>query len=109
MVTHVRVEGTGRVFRIHPGEDLLEVLQSHGEPIATSCGGVALCGTCRVIVVSGRDALVPIKAQEIEHLGDRTSVAVTRLACQAQLRPGDPSSEVREIVVRIPEGVPSPP
>jgi Na+-transporting NADH:ubiquinone oxidoreductase subunit F len=100
MALLVRVDGTDRVFSATPGDDLLEVLQSHGEPIATSCGGVASCGLCRVTVVSGREALVPIKPQEVLHLGNLAKVIGRRLACQARLR-DDPDVDV-EIVVRVP-------
>jgi 2Fe-2S ferredoxin len=108
MVAHVRIEGTDRAFPIQPGEDLLEVLRAHGEAIATSCGGVAMCGTCRVMVVSGEDALGPLKPRELEHVADRTSLAPVRLACQAKLLPSSASGDSREIVVRLPDPAPIP-
>ena len=81
----VTIEGTDRVHEGRPGEDLLEVLQSNGEPIATACGGIASCGQCRLTVVSGAEALVPIKPQELVHLGNVAKVLGLRLACQAQI------------------------
>lgn len=101
MPTRVRVDGTDRVFDGKAGDDLLEVFQSNGEPIATSCGGVASCGLCRVTIVSGGEHLVPIKPQELVHLGNVAKVIGLRLACQAQLR-DDVEGEPREVVVRIP-------
>jgi ferredoxin len=112
MPTRVRVAGTDRVFRISPGEDLLEVLQSNEEPITTACGGVAFCGTCWVTVVSGEESLVPIKVQEIVHLGSGASHAGLRLACQAQLRRDVDPDDEDELVVCIPPPdapLPSPP
>ncbi len=98
----VRVDGTDRAFSIAPGEDLLEVFQSHGEPIATACGGVATCGTCWVTVLEGGAALVPIKPQERVHLGDAANPTRLRLACQAQLRADIALADEGAIVVRIP-------
>ena len=100
MSLRVKVDGTDRVFAGHPGDDLLEVFQSNGEPIATSCGGVATCGLCRVTIVSGGASLVPIKAHEIVHLGNVAKIVGLRLACQAELRTD--AAEDAEIVVRIP-------
>ena len=108
MVARVRIEGTDRAFPIEPGEDLLEILRAHGETIATSCGGVAMCGTCRVIIVSGEDELVPLKSRELEHVADHTSLAPVRLACQAKLLPGSASGDSREIVVRLSDAAPIP-
>lgn len=95
----MRVEGKDRVLSGAPGVDLLEVFQSSDEPIATSCGGVASCGLCRVTVVTGGEALVPIKPLELVHLGNVAKVIGLRLACQAVIRAEAGESE---IVVRIP-------
>jgi ferredoxin len=100
MSLRVRVEGTDRVLVGPQGEDLLEVFQSGAQPIATSCGGVASCGLCRVTIDEGRHLLVPLKAQEIVHLGSVAKVLGLRLACQAQIRPD--AMDGAEIVVRIP-------
>jgi 2Fe-2S ferredoxin len=100
MGIRVRLEGTDRVFPADPGVDLLEVCQSNAEPISTSCGGVASCGLCRVTVVSGREHLVPIKPQEIVHLGNVAKVLGLRLACQACVVAD--VAEGAEIVIRIP-------
>jgi len=98
MAVRVRVDGTDRVFMAGPGDDLLEVFQSGGEPIATACGGVAFCGTCDVTVVAGGDALVDLRAQELLHLGPAASASGRRLACQARVRPDADG----EVVVSIP-------
>ncbi len=101
----VRVLGSGRAYAARPGDDLLEVLQSNDEPIATACGGVASCGLCRVTIVSGGEALVALRPQELVHLGDGVDAAGIgtatreRLACQARLRPE--GTTVTEIVVSL--------
>jgi ferredoxin len=101
MPVRVKIEGSDRVLEGAPGEDLLEVLQSNGYPIATSCGGVASCGLCRVTILAGKEALVPIKPHELVHLGNVAKVIGLRLACQAQLLPQEGS--VVDVVIRVPE------
>ena len=100
MPIRVKVEGTSHVLEARAGDDLLEVLQSASYPISTSCGGVASCGLCRVTIVSGKEALVPIKPQEIIHLGNVAKVIGLRLACQAQVCEAFGGPE--EITVRVP-------
>lgn len=96
MVAKVRVSGTDRVLDAREGEDLLEVLQANDVPIATSCGGVATCGSCRVRIVSGMESLTPLRPQELVHLGNVAKLTAQRLACQSRVcGPG-------EIVVDVP-------
>ena len=84
-MTRVRTTSSTDVFDAPYGEDLLEVLQSHGVPIATSCGGVASCGLCRVTVVQGKESISPITPQEILHLGNVAKLLGLRLACQSKI------------------------
>ncbi len=92
----IRIDSSDRVFDAPEGEDLLEVLQSNGYPIATSCGGVASCGLCRLTIVRGAELLSPLKSQEVQHLGTVAKVLGLRLACQSRIV-GE-----GEIVVRVP-------
>jgi ferredoxin len=92
----VRIVETGSVFDATEGEDLLEVLQRNGFPIATSCGGVASCGLCRVTIVSGKEHLSLIRAEEISHLGNVAKMIGARLACQSKM------IGMGEVVVSVP-------
>ena len=96
MSAKVRIAGTENVFDAPAGEDLLEVLQSNDYPIATSCGGIASCGLCRVTIVRGNALLSPIKPDEITHLGNVAKVIGMRLTCQAKIE------GVGEIVLSVP-------
>lgn len=78
------------------GEDLLEILQQNGVPIATSCGGVATCGLCRVQVVAGAEHLTPIRREEIAHLGNVAKIVGLRLSCQAKIATSG------EVIVDVP-------
>lgn len=97
MAARVRILATGVVLEARLGEDLLEVLQQNGQSIATSCGGVASCGLCRLRVVSGAEVLTPIRPEEIGHLGNVAKIVGLRLACQAKI------AAEGDVVVDVPE------
>ncbi|MBN2360990.1 MAG: (2Fe-2S)-binding protein [Deltaproteobacteria bacterium] len=81
----VRVLPTGRELTCEPGRSLLDVLLDHREPIATSCGGVAACGMCRLRVDSGAAALNAVDPRETQLIGNLLVQQGWRLACQARL------------------------
>ncbi len=85
MTARVRIGTSNQIFDAPEGEDLLEVLQKNGVPIATSCGGVATCGLCRITIIRGKEALSAIRPQELEHLGNVAKVIGLRLACQSKV------------------------
>jgi 2Fe-2S ferredoxin len=97
----VRIAGTDYVFDAPEGEDLLEILQSNGYPVETSCGGVAACGLCRVTIEAGRDLLSGIRDGEVSHLGSEAGRLGARLACQSKVR-ATGAPELAELVVRVP-------
>jgi len=62
---------------------LMEVLKASEYPVLATCGGMALCATCHVAVVSGGDALPPIGDAEGDMLDTLPDAdATSRLACQ---------------------------
>ena len=89
----IAVHGTDIVLFAPEGESLLAAIQANGVPIATSCGGQASCGTCRLYVRAGAENLTPIVAGEITHLGNVMKITGQRLACQARLC-GDVTVEI---------------
>jgi ferredoxin len=79
-------DGLTHELAASPAYSLLIALQRAGIGHRHDCGGKALCGTCRVRVVSGR--LSPMGERERQRLaavGESLDGSV-RLACQA--RPG---------------------
>lgn len=69
-----------------PAFSLLVSLQRAGAPLRHDCGGKALCGTCRVRVLSGAEGLSPTGERErlrLEAVGAPLDGSV-RLACQAR-------------------------
>lgn len=77
-------------FEVESGETLLEALRRRGIPVAAGCGGLGVCGLCRVRVLQGE--LNPLSAREVELLGQQLSKG-WRLACQAKVL-GDVKVEV---------------
>ncbi|MEM5773383.1 MAG: ASKHA domain-containing protein [Anaerolineaceae bacterium] len=78
----------GRRISIDAGADLLSAAQLAGVDLLAVCGGLGICGTCKVILVSGQ--LTPPTAAEEEALDSDQLARGYRLACQAS-----PLSDVR--------------
>lgn len=97
-MTRIAIAGSDRVVDAPAGSSLLEVLLEASHPIATSCGGVATCGLCKVTVQEGKEHLSPICAEEINHLGSIAKIVGLRLACQARCS-GD--GDVRVLVPEV--------
>lgn len=85
----VRYVGHGE-RRAKPGSTLLEMSRAAGIPHSAICGGRGRCGTCRVLVSAGGDALPPPKASESALLSRIGAPRNVRLACQ--IRPDDDMS-----------------
>jgi ferredoxin len=80
-VPKVEVEGYP-AFDAAVDETLLAVCDARGIPMDSACGGFAACNSCRVVVLTGDDALSPLVDEEDAFLdGPRQ-----RLGCQAKVR-----------------------
>ncbi|MEO7213163.1 2Fe-2S iron-sulfur cluster-binding protein [Mucilaginibacter sp.] len=65
---------------------LMEVLKGSDYNIMATCGGMALCATCRVQVVKGMEQLPPISDAELDILDTLPIVDDTlRLSCQLRV------------------------
>ena len=62
-------------------ETLLDVARRAGVPLGNSCGGVGVCGRCRVRVLSGAENISP--ATSIETRFSKGFAEGERMACQA--------------------------
>jgi adenylate cyclase len=67
------------------GLSILELSRLNGVPHADVCSGRGRCGTCRVHVTAGRDALSARNAVEDRTLQRVHAAAGDRLACQARV------------------------
>lgn len=65
--------------------NLMEVLKGSDYDIMATCGGMALCATCRVQVLKGMEQLPPAQDAELDIL-DTLPVADDSLRLSCQLR-----------------------
>lgn len=84
----VDLEPIGRRVEVPPGTNLLEAAQKAGIDLVASCGGIGICGTCRVRIALGE--VTPLTLTEAETLDITQIQAGYRLACQTE-----PLSDVR--------------
>lgn len=76
---------------------LMEALKGSGYPIMATCGGMALCATCRISVVEGLDNLNEPGDDELDMLDTLPdSDDNSRLACQIPI-----SDHVDGLVLRL--------
>jgi uncharacterized 2Fe-2S/4Fe-4S cluster protein (DUF4445 family) len=75
----------GRKGRLPRGIPLLEAARQLGVGLSGVCGGLGVCGTCRVVIPrESRSALSPPNATETAQLEQDELAGGVRLACQAQ-------------------------
>jgi ferredoxin, 2Fe-2S len=68
------------------GLSLMEFLKGNDYDILATCGGMALCATCHVEVVSGFDQLPEISDDEYAMLDTLPNItSASRLSCQLKL------------------------
>ena len=79
----IDLEPIGRRIEVEAGTSLLEAAQQAGVDLVAACGGMGICGTCRVRPASGDDNLNPLTPSEEEMLEPEQVAAGYRLACQA--------------------------
>ncbi|GEM67215.1 ferredoxin [Sphingobacterium mizutaii NBRC 14946 = DSM 11724] len=65
---------------------LMEILKASEYDILATCGGMALCATCHVEVISGAENLTQAEDQELDMLDTLPDADDnSRLACQLRL------------------------
>ena len=84
----VNMQPVGRRAEVRPGMTLLEAAQSVGVELASLCGGVGVCDSCRVRLVAGE--LTPLTLEEQSTFSEQELEQGFRLACRAE-----PFSDVR--------------
>jgi len=78
----VNMQPVGRRAEVTPGMTLLAAAQSAGVELASLCGGVGVCDSCRVRLVSGE--LTPPTLEEESWFTAEELAQGYRLACQAE-------------------------
>jgi len=69
------------------GLSLMEILKASGYNIAATCGGMALCGTCHIEVLSATE--MPEPSDDEAYMLDSLPVVTetSRLSCQVKVLP----------------------
>lgn len=68
------------------GLSLMEILKASEYPVLATCGGMALCATCHVEILEGRDELGEATDAELDQLENLPEYFPTsRLACQVRI------------------------
>lgn len=68
------------------GLSLMEILKAYEYPVLATCGGMALCATCHVEVLEGKDELGEATDPELDQLENLPEYyATSRLACQIRI------------------------
>ncbi len=93
-MTEIAFQPIGRRIAVQPGTTLLEAAQDAGVALSAVCGGVGVCGDCRVRVLQGR--VSRLNDVERDHLTEAEQASGLRLACQTIVEAAD------AIVVDVP-------
>lgn len=80
-LVRVDVQPIGRRVEMKRGATVLAAIRAGGLESVAVCGGLGLCGTCRVLVANG--GFTPPTDKEREQLSPAELSAGIRLACQA--------------------------
>ena len=79
------------------GLSLMEVLKASEYPVLATCGGMALCATCHIEVLEGKDGLGEASDVELDQLEALPEFYPTsRLACQIRI-----SEELEGAIVKL--------
>lgn len=93
-MTEIIFQPLGRRLSVEIGDTLLDAAQAGGVALSAVCGGVGVCGDCRVHVLRG--AVSAVNDTEREHLDETDLTGGLRLACQVTVEgPG-------EVVIDVP-------
>ncbi len=93
-MTEVAFQPVGRRVQAREGDTLLQAAQEAGVALSSVCGGVGVCGDCRVRVLRGQ--VSPLNGVEEEMLTEADLAAGFRLACQVEIE------GAADIVVDVP-------
>lgn len=93
-MTEIAFQPVGRRVTVEPGATLLDAAQDAGVALSAVCGGVGVCGDCRVRVLRGQ--VSALNDTERDHLTDAELGEGMRLACQTVIE------DATAIVVDVP-------
>lgn len=83
----------GVTFSVEPGTTILAAAEEGGVFLRHTCGGKAMCTTCRCKVLHGMESLSPQARHEQKRLKELYAPKEVRLSCQAEIL-GDVTVEI---------------
>ena len=87
-ITSFNSDGTQTLIETETNKhsSLMELLVAEGYPVAATCGGMALCGTCCIDILESNASLTEAEEDEITMLDSLpSSTDISRLSCQLKL------------------------
>ncbi len=79
----IKIAGENEVLLAPAGANLYHALSEAGFPVASACGGIGICGKCRVRFLTSAE--LPTESEKL-HLLPEELAAGWRLSCQHRLR-----------------------
>lgn len=74
-----------KILKVKNEENLLKLCLNHKIPLNHSCGGMASCGTCRILITKELDSLPKRNVLEQKMTDNRQFKKSERLACQLKI------------------------
>jgi 2Fe-2S ferredoxin len=90
------VQNLPAIVSVPTGSTLLAALHAAGHDWMHACGAKGRCTTCRIMLVSGAEALTPPTAAELRYQAAGRLQPNERLTCQTRLPEGDVTGRVPE-------------
>jgi ferredoxin len=88
--------GRAKSADVPEGGPLVDVCDEYLAPVPFSCRS-ATCATCQIEILEGADLLEPPGPEEAELLEVVGGPEGSRLACQAQIKPGSGTIRLRPV------------
>jgi len=84
-VTQIKFAKSGEIIEVEVGANLMHSLLESGRPVASSCGGDAVCGKCHIKIIEGASNLSP-ESDEEKDLKEINEIHKSeRISCQTQV------------------------
>ena len=85
-MVQIKIDRLGKSANFQNPVNLMQALLDMGLPVASSCGGVAVCGKCRIRIVSGGENLNPPNEDEKFLIEKERLEKDERISCQVEVR-----------------------
>ena len=73
-------------FNVSSGAILMDALLDHDIPVASSCGGDAVCSKCKIQIIKGAENLSPESKLEIDLRQSNNIANNYRISCQTKIQ-----------------------